>query len=325
MLNVAIIGCGGISTVHADAIEKNEEAILSAVVDIDLPKTKYYKEKYNCKVYTDYKEMLQDKNIDVVHICTPHYLHCEMILECIKARKHVLTEKPLCISKDEIKTITDATLKSNTKVGVCFQNRYNKTSKILKEYLDSGRGGEVKGAKAIITWHRYKEYYLSSPWKGKWTTEGGGVLINQAIHTIDLLIWFLGDILFVEGSISTRLIEDFIEVENTAEGILHFKSGVNALIYATNCYCVDSQVEIEIVCENAIIKLGNELMIHEKELEPQFFYNETSDCPGKDYWGQSHKLLIDDFYDSILSHKNFKLTPTEGGKAVSAVLDFYSK
>lgn len=324
MLNAAIIGCGSIAPLHAGAISANDKSVLFAAADIEVSRAEEFRNQYGCLAFGDYREMLKISEIDVVHICTPHYLHTGMILDCLAAGKHVLTEKPLCISENELREITNVACKYSKKIGVCFQNRYRKTSEIIKEYLASGRGGDVKGAKAIVTWNREGEYYTSSPWKGRKSTEGGGFLINQAIHTIDLLCWFLGDVQSVEGSLSTRLIAGVIEVENSVEGIIRFAGGVNALLYATGCYCADSPVEIEIICEKAVLRQDNGLCIRENGAPERWFTdNEEAQPGGKAYWGNCHGALIDDFYDAVLTGRDFAIDWREGAKAAGVVFDFY--
>lgn len=324
MLNVVVIGCGSISPIHCDAIKNNKNSSLYAVVDIDKARADAFAEKYNCKAFYNYQDALKDNNVDVVHICTPHYLHAEMSANALKADKHVLMEKPMAINDEQATKLIDIAQNSKKSVGVCFQNRYNTTSRKMKEFLNSGECGRILGAKAFITWHRDESYYGSAEWRGKWATEGGGVLINQAIHTIDLLAWFLGDVKDVQGSISTRLINNFIEVENTAEALIAFNNGANALLYATSCYCTDSPVEIEIVCEKARINLSQKLIIKFNDGRTLEYEDIDEDTGGKLCWGSSHAQLIEHFYNCLLNNTHFPIDLKEAYKALKIVLDIYN-
>ncbi len=298
-INCAIIGCGRIFSTHADAILKCSDATLYAVCDNDRKRATDAAEKYHCKAYFDYKEVLRDSLIDSVHICTPHYLHANMSIEAMQSGKHVLTEKPMAISVYDAQEMIRVSEDTGKVLGVCFQNRYNTTSIRVKEVLDSGRAGKVLGGKAFMTWNRGKGYYASDAWRGTWAQEGGGVLINQAIHTLDLLQWFIGDVENIKGSIDTRLLGDVIEVEDTAEATIIFSNGAKVLFFASNNYCTDTPVSIEIVCENAVMKIDDELTIKYKTGEIENIINSDQATGEKSYWGSSHKALIEEFYRNI--------------------------
>lgn len=325
-LNVSIIGCGNIFDMHAKPIYDNDYVDLVSVVDIDKSRAAKASDFYGCKYYTDYIKMLHEDKADAVHICTPHYLHSEMAIHALNHKKHVLIEKPMALTLNDADKIIEASKKNNRKLGVCLQNRYNKTSKIIKQKIENGQSGRILGAKAFLTWHRDKEYYESAKWRGTWKEEGGGLLINQAIHTLDLLRWFMGDIKSIRGSIHTQQLQDYIEVEDTAQALLSFESGAQAVFFATNCYVKDSPVEIEIVAENMTINLSNNLTIHNSDGSVEIVdvcENEVDKTFGKNYWGYSHKEIINDFYDSIINNSRFAVDGLEGKKALELVLKIY--
>ncbi|HEY5561686.1 MAG TPA: Gfo/Idh/MocA family oxidoreductase [Clostridiaceae bacterium] len=315
-LNSAIIGCGSISSLHIDAIVKSEKTNLYAVCDVDGDKALEVAGKYGCKSFLDYKEMLKDENIDVVHICTPHYLHAPMAIEAMKAGKHVLTEKPMAIATLDAEEMIKVSQSTGKQLGVCFQNRFNTTSQKIKEILDSGKVGKILGGMAFVTWHRDESYYNSGAWRGTWNQEGGGVLINQAIHTLDLLQWFMGDVSKIKATVDTRMLKDVIEVEDTAEATIIFRSGANALFYATNCYCIDAPVRIELVCEKAKIRLEEDLTIKYDNGEIEYFTDADKATGEKAYWGCGHKVLINDFYNKLLDGKDFDIDGKQGIKVV---------
>lgn len=327
-LTAAIIGCGAIYPLHADAIMEAPNVVLKAVVDIDEQKAKAAAAKYNCRYYTDYMEMLKDNDIDVVHICTPHYLHAPMAINGIKNHKHVLIEKPVAMNVEEAQEIVKVSSQYQRYAAVCFQNRYNKNSLKVKKILDSGTLGKIKGIKGIVTWHRNEPYYTESTWRGRWETEGGGVLINQAIHTLDLMQWFGGEIEAIKGSIDTRVLEGIIEVEDTSDATIYFKNGAVGVFYATNCFTTNSPVEIEIHCEKGSLRMsGTDLLIMQGER--QELIKDVSDEPLKEkaYWGTSHKDLIHSFYEVILNEKSSDsadfITAQEGIMALRLIEGIY--
>ncbi|WP_246599587.1 Gfo/Idh/MocA family protein [Clostridium lacusfryxellense] len=277
ILKAAIVGCGAIYTNHAEALTNNDNIELVCVCDINEEKAAKAADKYKCKYYTDYNQMLKTEKLDVVHICTPHYLHASMSIAAMRSGNHGLTEKPMAISISDAKAMIEVSKETGKRLGVCFQNRFNATSVRIKEAIESGEVGKVIRAKGFVTWHREAPYYTDSGWRGSWKTEGGWVLINQSIHTLDLLQWFLGDIHYIKGSVDTRLLQDVIEVEDTAEATIKFSNGASAIFYATNCYSTDSPVELEIICEKAVLRLTEDLTIKYKNGETEY----TTDADNK--------------------------------------------
>ena len=183
-LNVAIIGCGGISVMHLDSAYALNESEIIAVCDIVEERAVKTAKKYNTKYYTDYKEMFSKEKLDVVHLCLPHYLHTIVANDALRAGINVLSEKPMSIKyADALETVGLAE-KSGLKYGVIFQSRYNAPSVLVKKRIKDGKLGKVQCGRIVLTWHRPDDYYDSSDWKGTWEKEGGGVVIDQAIHSL---------------------------------------------------------------------------------------------------------------------------------------------
>jgi predicted dehydrogenase len=324
-LGVAIIGCGAIFPLHAKAVSAMENVDLLKVIDIDIDKAKRAGIEYACDATDDYREILNDDRIHVVHLCTPHYLHAEMAVDLLRAGKHVLTEKPIAADLPSAIRMLEAAEQSSGQLGVVFQNRYNDTSVYIKKTIDTGDLGKLLCMKGVVTWHRTESYYKDSNWRGRWSTEGGGVLINQTIHTLDLLQWYGGEIRSVKGNISTDVLDGVIEVEDTAHACIDFTNNVRGLFYGTNAYLKDSPVELELVFEEGTLNLrrdylylwkdGKESLVCEPALSP---------TKGKSYWGTGHKRLIEDFYEHIFSGRKFWLDGSEGIKALKLVKDIYS-
>lgn len=316
-LHAAVIGCGLISKNHLKALKNVKQASCAAVCDIEREKAEKAAEQYgSAKIYTDYHEMLADPDIDVVHICTPHFLHAQMAVDALKAGKHVLCEKPMALSEEDAKAMMAARDEAGKQLAVCFQNRYNEASVYMKELLESGRLGKVLGARGQVTWNRKPEYYTQSPWRGRWATEGGGVLINQAIHTFDLLQWLTVPVKTVEAQISTMRLKGAIEVEDTADILMTGPEGERLLFYASNCYVKNAPVELEIVCDQGSVKMTGNVVVTEENGQITTKDYSSGTIFGKDYWGSGHGFLIDDFYCCIQSGEKF---PVGGEEAIVSV------
>ena len=309
MLKTGIVGCGNIAKIHFAALKGLEDVEIVAAADIDLERGETYSEEYENKkihLYSSFTTMLEKEQLDVVHICTPHYLHVSMALEAVKKGVHVFMEKPQAISKAEFEALKEEKKKWQKEVGICFQNRYNPAVRKGKKLLESGYLGELKGAKAFLTWNREKAYYEQSKWRGKWSTEGGGVLINQAIHTLDLLVYLLGKPERAEASIQNHHLKSIIEVEDTMEAYMEIK-GRPVCFYATNAYAEDAPVFLEILCSRGKICIEGEYLevySQEKGREVYNFEIERQQF-GKKCWGSSHSMCIQDFYECLKRKKIF--------------------
>ncbi|TVY01896.1 Gfo/Idh/MocA family protein [Paenibacillus cremeus] len=323
-LGIAVIGCGAISGVHLKSVAGLESAKLLAVVDTNEALARTTAEQYSCDYYTDYREMLKRADIDVVHVCTAHYLHAPMTVDALAAGKHVLTEKPMAETKAAAQTMLDAAAKhTDVQLGVIFQNRYNPASVIMKRYVDSGELGKLQGMKGIVTWHRDAKYYATE-WKGNWATEGGGVLINQSIHTLDLLQWLGGELASIKGTMSTDALEGVIEVEDTVHAHLVFRSGVTAIFYATNAYAINSPVEVELLFENGKLSMqGDTLYLTQNGEQTLLSEPVVNELGEKSYWGVSHGVQIRDFYEHVATGRKFWIDGAEGYKAFRSVMDIY--
>lgn len=319
VLSTVVIGCGRIFSTHADALKKSAYTKLKAVVDIDETKADEMAKKYGCERYTDYRDVLKRKDIDVVHICTPHYLHFPMTVDAMNSGKHVLLEKPMGISVKDAQKIIETANKTGKNLGVCYQNRYNLTSIWIKQFLDSGRAGRIIGCRAFLTWFRTKDYYNSAQWRGTWSMEGGGVLINQAIHSIDLIQWFIGEIDWLKASIDTRCFKGTIEVEDTADITITFKNGARGLFYASNCYTTNSPLFLELHCENAVIRLNDDILVTYSDGKEEFIQNPDKALGGMAYWGLSHEKLIEDYYSCLIAGKSFGIDGEQAIKALRIV------
>lgn len=304
MLRVGIVGCGNIFPMHAVSVERSENTKLVALSDVKKDRGEQAAKDYNCNYYEDYKEMIEKENLDVLHICTPHYLHAPIAIYAFSKGLNVLTEKPMSIKLEDAKDMVEAGKKANKTFGVIFQNRYNPGSVLIKENITNGTLGKILGGKISVTWKRTDEYYQNSDWKGTWEKEGGGVVIDQAIHTLDLMNWFINEeIDYIEATISNKA-HEIIEVEDSAEGVVKYKNGVIAGFYTVNYYSYDAPVSVELHCENGIatitadrgeVKLndGRTFIADKEDIEIDYGHGVKS------YWGVSHIKQIQNFYESL--------------------------
>ena len=321
-LRAAVVGCGNISARHLNSVSENDKCVLVAVCDIIPEKADKKAEQYGVKAFYDFDEMLKNAEFDVLHICTPHYLHAEMAIKAMNSGKHVLCEKPLAVTYSDAVRMCECAEKNDVYLGTCFQNRYNESSQYIKSLLDSGKMGAVVGIKGMVTWDRDEEYY-SDDWHGTLQKEGGGVVINQSIHTLDLMQWLVSsEVTDIKGSISQKRLAGKVETEDTADALITFENGCQALFYATLCYCANSPVFVEVLCEKGKIVMYDDLAIIRKGEEKQTvtFDHAKGD---KGYWGNSHGRLIDEFYKSIVSSSDFEVNGRSGIKAVKIVDGLY--
>lgn len=291
MKRVGIVGYGAIGPVHAKALENVKNAELYGVCDTLEERRKACREKYGVKEYDDFEHMLMDVNIDTVHICTPHYLHFEMVKKALAAGKDVVVEKPVTMTKAEFQKLQ--ALEGKERICVVLQNRLNPSIQKLKKIVDSGELGKVRAAKAVLTWQRDQSYYESGDWRGKWAKEGGGVLINQAVHTLDYFSYLIGDVVNVKAKMCNFSLENVIEVEDTCMAMLELEQGIRGVFFATNGYSEISAPFFEILFEGGRARyIDKQLWINGEKI-----VEDAKPTIGKDCWGGGHEELMRRYYD----------------------------
>ena len=318
MFRVGIIGCGGISAVHAQVLKELENTELAACADI-LPERAA---RYGCAAYTDWQEMLDREKPDAVHLCTPHYLHPVMAAEAARRGIAVFTEKPPAIDAAGWEQVKEAARQAP--VGICFQNRYHPHIQSCAGFLREGTYGPLRGIRAFVTWNRTAEYYAAADWKGKWATEGGGALINQAIHTLDLIVGFLGLPDQAEAVMHNHHLREAVEVEDTAEIYLR-KGQVPALLYASNAYSQDAPVIIELHFDQAVVRLEGDLMTLFRDGRKQEISCTTDPVLGRSYWGAGHRACIADFYRSVGTGTPYRNDPASCENTMRTLFTLYAR
>ncbi len=317
----ALIGAGVIGKVHA----KNMALLgmpFDAICDINEEKAVSLAELTSpeAKIYTDLKQMINEIEPDVVHICTPHYLHAEQVIYALDKNVNVLCEKPLCAHPEQLAGILEAEKRSSAVLGVCQQNRYNETVAFAKDYLKDKR---IISGHASVCWCRTEEYYKEGPWRGKLSEAGGGALINQALHTLDLLEEFCG----VPHSLTARadilMPKTDVEVEDTVNAVFFGKYGMRYTFFASINNLKNIPVEISIVLENkdVVTILPKTVLVNGKTV---FESENRSQGMGKACYGNGHAILFADYYDCLKTGRKFPIDGKEAAKVLRLIFGVYA-
>jgi len=313
MLKAAIIGYGNIGPNHAGGVSDTEYGELYAICDIQKERADRAANFYNCKAYYDYEDVLKDADVDVVHICTPHYLHKDMAIAALSAGKHVVLEKPLALNREELEELIAAEQASDKKVCVMFQNRKNHAILKFKELVEKEAYGKLLSISGFMTWLRDEAYYKADAWRGKWETEGGGALINQAVHLLDMMTFIGGKVESVKANISTKLLGDIIEVEDTADALFFYESGIRGCFYATNAYGTTTPFQMIAEFENGRLRYSDNFLMEIVGNEPpKVIAGNDFNAPGKACWGSGHAVVIDEFYRAICENTDEYLALSQG-------------
>jgi len=277
--------------------------------------------------YTDYEEMLQEAEIDAVIINTPHHLHHPIALDAMKTGKHTLVDKPMAVNLREADEMIEEAEKRDVKLGVILQSRFDPTFRKVKEAADEGKFGRLILGDAIVKWYRTQEYYKRSSWRGCWATEGGGALINQAIHTIDLLLWIMGPPRYLSSQIDT--FSHKIEVEDLAVATIRFENGALGVVQGSTAIYPGLPTRLEIhgtkgtaIIEGETIKrwavLGEKEIILEEAKEGLKSWARPELAPAT-----NHASLIKDFAQAILEDKEPYVNGTEGRRSLELIRAIY--
>ncbi len=330
--NFGIIGAGLIAGFHAKAIADIPNAKLIGVCGKSQGKAEKLAGQYNCKAYGDYHDLLADGELDIVTIATPSGLHAEPVIAAAEAGKHAICEKPLEISLDRIDAMAEAHNKAGTVLGGIFQYRFNEAVKILKEAIDTGRFGKITFAGAYVPWWRAPEYYKDS-WHGTLKLDGGGALMNQSIHAIDLLCYLMPPVENV-AAFTDNICHTQIETEDTAVAILRFQNNALGSIYGTTASWPGQLKRIEITgTKGTVVYLEDSFVVW------QFDQEQPGDAQIRERFSKAqskggsadpsdipytnHKLNIQAFIDALDGKQTFELTATEARKSVELILAIY--
>ena len=326
-LRVGVIGCGRISVMHCVSIASIEEVELIACCDIKKDRAEAAAREYGITAYTSYEEMIEKEKLDAVHLCLPHYIHSEVAVYAFEHGVHVLTEKPMDVDYESAYKAVERAKELGVQFGVIFQCRYNNSAQLVKNAVTSGRLGRIISARSTLTWSRPDDYYDSSDWKGTWDKEGGGVVIDQAIHSVDLVRWIVdSDVESISCSMANRG-HKAVVVEDSAEGLVTFKNGVKYGFYCMNNYGCDEPIEIRLFCEKGKVVFSyDEAVITYSDGTVETAHqdeNKLSYKGGKDYWGIHHVKQIRQYYDALLGRAELEISGEEALKTHELIMNIY--
>lgn len=322
-----IVGCGVISKWHIAAVNSIENAYLVGVFDSYRPGAERVGEEYGCTVFDTYEEMLESKDIDIICICTPSGTHAPLAIEAANQRKNIIVEKPMAISKQQTDALVYAVEENGVTLGVISQLRFKDDIQKVKKAIEEGVLGDLIMGDVYMKYYRSPQYYESSSWRGTWEMDGGGALMNQGIHGVDLLRYLMGDAKAVMSMCKT-LSRD-IEVEDTANVIVEFENGALGVIQGSTSVEPGYPRIIQISGTKGTVEITGETItrwdidgkeqISKKMVAEDFESYRNPQALEAD----SHILQIEDFISSLEKGRPPLIDVYEGKKTVDIILGAY--
>jgi predicted dehydrogenase len=310
-MKAGIIGCGVIAPLHAKCLQQIDGIEPLWACDLVADKARAVAEEFdipNCT--TDYTDVLQDDDVDCVHVCTDHGSHAAIAVAALDAGKHVICEKALSAAANGLQAMEQTLARHDDLVFVpVFQHRFDPVYRRLKALVDEGALGTVLTAAVQVHCLRTDDYYRSADWRGTWAQEGGAVLINQAIHFVDALVWAMGGVKAVSGAFANLTHADVMETEDTVTAALRFRSGALGTLEATCSSNLNWEPTLAVHGSQGAVELRNaevtKLVIADDAVQQRVAAEfaacgeDEAECQGKSYYGPSHSSQIADFVEAI--------------------------
>jgi len=315
----AVVGVGGMGVAHAHLIQRTEEAQLVAVCSASAERTRQVSQQLGVPGFTDYREVLDRKRVDAVLIATPHPLHAEIAEYAFEHGVHVLCEKPLAVSISEGRRMVDSARRHGCLLGAMLQMRTEKPFRLARKAVEEGVLGDLLRAHMLATWCRSQAYYQSASWRGTWAGEGGGVLLNQAPHHLDIFCWLAG--LPCKVTAQTRTRYHSIEVEDEAFAVLEYPNGAHGYLYV-NVSEVPPTRYFEVTGERGKVVIAGEQVTVTRIVPPITEYMRQAqdmwEVPATEPWhgdvseGQTgHEAVIRNFARVLLGQEEALIAPGE--------------
>ncbi|WP_257345914.1 Gfo/Idh/MocA family protein [Pseudalkalibacillus decolorationis] len=336
-----IVGCGVISGTHAEEIKKIENARLVAVADSQVENAKRFGGEYGVDWYADYHKMLSREDIDVVNILTPSGMHADMAVTAAKYGKHVIVEKPMDVTLEKAHEMIKACRDAGVKLSIISQHRFDPDVVKVKQEIESGKLGKTVLGMAAVNWYRSQEYYDSGEWRGTWALDGGGALMNQSIHYIDLLQYMMGPVESIYAHADT-LAHERIEVEDVAVATVKFKNGALGTIVGTTSAYPGLHTRLEVFGTNGTAVIETDKLKHfylRQQGNQESFYGggkvensankkyasegETGASNPSSIHGSSHQLQLEDMIQAIQDDREPVVNGEEGLKPLEIILAIY--
>lgn len=332
-MKYALVGCGRIAANHIKAVINNKLELV-AVCDICPENMEKLLAKYNLdengsvKMYTDYKKMIEDNELELIGIATESGIHAEIALFCIDKGINIIVEKPMAMNMADADKIVKRSEEKGVVVSACHQNRFNIAVQKTRKALEDGRFGKISHGSINVRWNRNKGYYDQAPWRGTWAQDGGA-LMNQCIHGIDLLRWMMGDEVEEVYGQTRQQFHDYLEAEDIGMAVVKFKNGsIGTIEGTTNVYPKNLEETLYIFGENGTVKLGgtstNNIDVwdfadnSDEDKVNVGFEEETSNV-----YGNGHTSLYADVIDAIVSKRKPYIDAVAGKNALEMVLAIY--
>jgi UDP-N-acetyl-2-amino-2-deoxyglucuronate dehydrogenase len=325
-----LVGCGLISTFHANAIQHSSRMELISVTDFIAEKAEKTAAQYGCKVES-FDEMLKNPDIDIINVLTPNAQHFELVMKAAEAKKHVLVEKPPEMVLAKVDQMIQAKIDNKVKIGVVTQCRFRKAIEAVKSAIDESRFGKIVYASAYMKWYRSKDYYFLADWRHS-KEQGAGVTIQQAFHYLDLLLYLTGDLKRVYATM-TNLFHPEVKVEDTVQAFLEFKNGAVGSLEATTACYPGTDIRIEICGEDGLAvvkgekidewKFKNELPVDDeiRKIGEQGLQTGATGPAALDF--MEHENLFEDFLDAIINDREPRVSLEQGRRTLEAALNIY--
>jgi len=332
-MGFGIVGCGVIGPWHRDAINEVDGARLVACCDIDEEKGRLFaRESGGVTFYSDYHELARDPEVEAVCVCTPSGLHGEVAIAAAEEGKHVLCEKPIEITAEKIDEMIDACKSNGVKLANVFQRRTHEASRMAKRAIEDNLLGKMVLGDIYLKYYRSQSYYDSAGWRGTWRLDGGGALMNQGVHGIDLALWIMGDVATVYGR-TAHLLRD-IEVEDTAIALLEYENGAWGVLEGTTSVNPGETTKLSLHGHKGTIVLEGEKIAKwayteaedEKAEEQDIEVRSEKDGAASDpkaIGAQGHVFLVQDLVNSVREDRDPFITGDSARKAVDLILALY--
>lgn len=344
MIRYGLIGCGAIYATHADALCRIPNAKLAAVYDVLPDRADKAAERYETKAVKSLDQLWDE--CDAAIVCTPSGLHADLGIEAADAGKHVLVEKPIDVGYAKAKSLVDACRGAGVKLGTISQHRFANSVRRLRDAAQAGELGDLLAGDAYIKWYRTQAYYDSGDWRGTWELDGGGCLINQGVHMIDMIQWIMGGVRSVQAQVRTSAHD--IEVEDIAQALVEYRNGAIGVIYGSTAFYPGLAEKLEVhgkhgtaILEGDRIKLwkadpvaaaqglyGGGVMMQPTPSQHTADQNETAlieasqDDPTAK-WGEQHRLQLEDFTQAILEDREPLVTGEAALEPLKVILAIY--
>ncbi|MGI8483233.1 MAG: Gfo/Idh/MocA family protein [Thermomicrobiales bacterium] len=331
-VRVALVGCGKIAATHALALSSLEEAEWVACCDRDVERAREMAAKYNVPhVFADAEELFASGLIEATLVCTPHPAHEAVVVAAAHAGIHVLCEKPIATTLGEADRMIEAADKAGTKFGVIFQRRFWPAAQRIRSAIDDGKLGNLTLGECNVRLWRGPDYFALDPWRGKWATEGGGILMNQAVHSIDHFQWFMGRAVEVYGKYATLRHGAYIDVEDTAAATIVLENGALGTLTASSTFQPAFGFRVAVHGDS-----GAAVSMWERN-EGELGVNDLWSIPGEESlrkkWFQEddgikgfpqfHIAQIQDFLQAVRDDRAPAVTGAEARKSLEIILAIY--